>query len=320
MKRARESTRTPGRTNTFRLLGFLRAAAAGIIGLLIFRNCRNVFPWPNLFRKNPKAGMDRSQQDEFLGFGDSLIGETRELVLSLWNRDSIRSELKEDQTPVSEIDLRCEELAREAIRTRFPEHGIIGEELGVERGDAEYVWTIDPIDGTQNLINRIPTFGTILGLLHNGRPVLGWIDHPVFGQTLRGGTEVGTFFNGKKIVLSDLETPALTPNDVIATNCPATFARGGHTDVLWKILKFHPHSRMYYDVYAHTLAVLGSLAVMVEYNLKIWDLSATQALIEGAGGVYRELGRNEQAGAYTLYHAAFGKPRAVEAVAAAILA
>jgi fructose-1,6-bisphosphatase/inositol monophosphatase family enzyme len=265
------------------------------------------------------AKLQQEHEAEFLSFGDAVIPQTRKLILSLWEKDSIRSELKDDQTPVSEIDLKCEELTRDLIRKRFPEHGIIGEEYGVERGDAEFVWTIDPIDGTQNLINRIPTFGTILGLLHQGRPVLGWIDHPVLGDVLRGGIETGTFYNGKRVSLDDLASNALTPNDVIGTNCPATFDRGGHRDVLLRILEFHPHVRMYYDVYAHTLAVLGSLAAMIEYNLKIWDLSATQALVEGAGGVYRELGRTEEAGKYTLHHAAFGKKRAVDLMTEAIL-
>ncbi len=257
--------------------------------------------------------------EEFLSFGDKLIAETRQLILSLWHKESIHSELKADKTPVSEVDLKCEELARKLIRQHFPDHGIIGEELGVERGDAEFIWTVDPVDGTQNLINRIPTFGTIIGLLYRGRPVLGWIDHPVLGDYLRGGVETGTFHNGKKVSLGNLTTEVLTPNDVIATNCPATFERGNHLDVLGKILKFHPHVRMYYDVYAHSLAVLGSVAVHVEYNLKIWDLSATQALVEGAGGVYRELGRNAEPGKSTLYHAAFGKKRAVELISEAIL-
>jgi fructose-1,6-bisphosphatase/inositol monophosphatase family enzyme len=258
-------------------------------------------------------------QQQFLVFGDSLIERTRQLILPLWKGGSIQSELKEDKTPVSEVDLKCEELARELIRKQFPDHGIIGEEYGVERGDAEFVWTVDPIDGTQNLINRIPTFGTIVGLLHRGQPILGWIDHPVLGDTLRGGPTTGAFHNGKRVHLEDLQTNSLTPNDVIATNCPATFDRGGHLDVLSKVLKFHPHVRMYYDVYSHTLTILGSLALMVEYNLKIWDLAATQALIEGAGGVYQQLGSDEVPGSATLYHAAFGKKRAVALVSEAIL-
>jgi fructose-1,6-bisphosphatase/inositol monophosphatase family enzyme len=275
------------------------------------------------FRDHGKKGiMTQALHDNelqtLLAFGKTLTGETRRLILSLWEKESIRSELKDDQTPVSEIDLACEELVRASILRTFPEHGIIGEELGPERADAEFVWTIDPIDGTQNLINRIPTFGTILGLLHRGRPILGWIDHPVLGDSLYGGPSCGTFYNDRQVLLSELDSETLTPNDIIATNCPSTFERGNHLDVLWTILKFHPHVRMYYDVYSHSLTILGSLAVMVEYNLKIWDLSATQALVEGAGGVYCELGRKDRADMPTLYHAAFGKPRAVKLITAAI--
>jgi fructose-1,6-bisphosphatase/inositol monophosphatase family enzyme len=261
---------------------------------------------------NPKT------QSEMITFGDGLMTQTRDLVLSLWNRRGIHSELKDDQTPVSDVDLACEELVRQRVKQRFPSHGIIGEEFGAENADAEFVWTIDPIDGTQNLINRIPTFGTILGLLHRGKPIMGWIDHPVLGDSLRGGVGIGTYYNGEKISLNDIGDGGLTPNDIIATNCPATFARGGHLGVLRTILDFHPHSRIYYDVYAHSLAIRGSLAVMVEYNLKIWDLSATQALIESAGGEYRLLGTGETAEGLTLYNAAFGKKRAVDLIARAI--
>jgi len=255
---------------------------------------------------------------EFREFGDSLITHTRELICSLWNQSSIRSELKDDQTPVSDVDLQCEELVRRRVKQRFPTHGIVGEEFGWENREAEFVWTIDPIDGTQNLINRIPTFGTILALLHRGQPVLGWIDHPVLGDSLSGGPEIGAFFNGERITLGDIPESGLTPNDIIATNCPSTFTRGGHLPVLDSILKFHPHSRIYYDVYAHSLAIRGSVAVMVEYNLKIWDLAATQALITAAGGVFRELGQPDSTGSFTAYHAAFGKPRAVDRITKAI--
>ena len=257
--------------------------------------------------------------EEFSHFGDSLIAKTRELVLSLWSRNSIHSELKEDQTPVSEVDLRCEELVRRIVRQAFPSHGIVGEEFGWENREAEFTWTIDPIDGTQNLINRIPTFGTILGLLYKGQPIMGWIDHPVLGDSLRGGVDTGTFLNGTRVTLNDIAESGLTPNDVIATNCPATFARGGHLSVLEAVLRFHPHSRIYYDVYSHSLTIRGSLAVMVEYNLKIWDLSATKALIQGAGGEFQELGREELPDGTPLLHAAFGKKRAVNLMAKALL-
>jgi len=263
--------------------------------------------------------VNRPHLEEFFSFGNDLINETRLLVSSLWQKKAVRFELKADKTPVSEVDLRCEELVREKILARFPSHGVAGEELGTHKPDAEFVWTIDPIDGTQNLINRIPTFGTILALQHHGKPLLGWIDHPILGETLRGGPETGTFHNDKPVRITDLESPVLSPNDVIGINNPSTFEHGGHLPVLWKVLKFHPHIRMYYDVYSHSLAILGSLAAHVEYNLKVWDYAASQALVEGAGGVYKELGRDSEPGKPELYHAVFGKRRAVETIAGAIL-
>jgi fructose-1,6-bisphosphatase/inositol monophosphatase family enzyme len=253
-------------------------------------------------------------QAELIAFGSDVIRQTRALILDLWNHSSFSFELKADNTPVSEVDLRCEELVRKLVKTKYPNHGIIGEELGVENGDREFVWTIDPIDGTQNLINRIPTFGTILGLLYQGKPVMGWIDHPVLDLQLTGGLGLGAFQNGKPVHLADLSSTTLSPSDVIGTNCPATFGRSGQIDVLWEILRFHPHSRIYYDVFSHSLAITGSLAVMVEYNLKIWDISASQALVEAAGGEYREISRGENSEGYVLYNAVFGKPRAVELI------
>lgn len=262
---------------------------------------------------------NHSFQQELLSFGDDLISQTRDLICKLWQDSAFSSRLKEDNTPVSEIDLQCEELARDRLQQKYPHHGIIGEEYGTEKGDAEFVWTIDPIDGTQNLVNQIPTFGTILALLYQGQPVLGWLDFPILGDRFRGGVDCGTYYNGKQIQLGDLKSNELSPTDVIATNCPATFQHSGNVEDLWKILQFHPHSRIYYDVYAHGLAIRGAVAVMVEYNLKIWDLAATKALIKGAGGAYQELGRIEAPGHPTLYHVAFGKKRAVELMANAIV-
>ncbi len=130
---------------------------------------------------------------------------------------------------------------------------------------------------------------------------------------------MGTFLNGTKVTLNDIPESGLTPNDIIATNCPATFARGDHLSVLDAILRFHPHSRIYYDVYSRSLAIRGSLVVMVEYNLKIWDLSATETLILGAGGAFQELGSEGLTDGTNLFHAAFGKKRAVNLMAKALL-
>ncbi|MBV9552243.1 MAG: histidinol phosphate phosphatase, partial [Alphaproteobacteria bacterium] len=86
---------------------------------------------------------------------------------------------KADLSPVTAADRAAEQAMRRLIAGRFPEHGIVGEEYGAEREDAEHVWVLDPIDGTKSFISGVPLFGTLIALAHRGRPILGIIDQPI---------------------------------------------------------------------------------------------------------------------------------------------
>src|SRR5947209_11248198 len=88
---------------------------------------------------------------------------------------------------------------RRLIGARFPEHGIIGEEYGPERADAEFVWLLDPIDGTKSFISGVPLFGTLIALLHRGRPVLGIIDQPISRERWIGAAGRPSTLNGAPI-------------------------------------------------------------------------------------------------------------------------
>jgi fructose-1,6-bisphosphatase/inositol monophosphatase family enzyme len=105
-------------------------------------------------------------------------------------------ELKADATIVTRADREAEALMRKLIAKRFPEHGIIGEEYGEERADAEFVWSLDPIDGTISFASASPLFGTQIALLHNGEPVLGAINQPVLRQLCIGDGELTTLTAG----------------------------------------------------------------------------------------------------------------------------
>jgi myo-inositol-1(or 4)-monophosphatase len=99
---------------------------------------------------------------------------------------------------VTRADREAEELMRQMIGKQFPEHGIVGEEYGTERPGAEFVWTLDPIDGTISFAAANPQFGTLIGLLHAGRPVLGVIHQPIVGQLCLGDCEQ-TLLNGRPV-------------------------------------------------------------------------------------------------------------------------
>jgi fructose-1,6-bisphosphatase/inositol monophosphatase family enzyme len=252
-------------------------------------------------------------------FGDELVAQIRRLILQLWGNSELSVEIKDDQSPVTSVDKEAEELARDIINQSFPSHGVVGEEYGSSNPGSEFQWTIDPIDGTQNLVNRILTFGTLIGLRYRGEPILGYIDHPVLGAYCKGGAALGAFYNGAKVALpaSAGGSATLSINDVIATSSYATFGRGGHHRALLSILDFHQHTRIYYDCYAHTLTVAGGLAATVEFNLKVWDLTPAEALLKAAGGVFIHLGQDKPGEKmdWGSYHAVFGRRGVAEAIA-----
>src|ERR1700690_457641 len=101
-------------------------------------------------------------------------------------------EQKSDQTPVTEADRAAEGAMRRLINARFPQHGIIAEEYGPERADAEWTWVLDPIDGTKSFMHGVPLFGTLIGLLYQGQPVLGAIHQPILNLLCVGDGKVTT--------------------------------------------------------------------------------------------------------------------------------
>ena len=103
---------------------------------------------------------------------------------------------KADLSPVTAADRAAEAAMRRLIEGRFPEHGIIGEEYGSKRADAEFVWVLDPIDGTKSFISGVPLFGTLIALAQHSRPILGIIDQPISRERWIGAVGHATTFNG----------------------------------------------------------------------------------------------------------------------------
>ena len=234
---------------------------------------------------------------QFFGRAHEFADLARRLVSDLYT-SAYSTSIKSDDSPVTEIDLAVETELRAAISRIFPQHGVIGEEFPNSNPAAEYQWIIDPIDGTQNLVNRIATFGTILGLFHRGSPVVGVIDCPILDYRVSAGRELGTFLNGQKISIQSETNRALCAQDVIACSAPITFARSRDcSHVFRQLCDYHKSVRIYYDCYAHALAAAGSLAATIEYNIRIWDIAASQLLIEQAGGSFEIVDQYEDQGA-----------------------
>src|SRR5512134_45470 len=145
---------------------------------------------------------------------ERMADAVRPIVLSYF-RGTVPTDAKADSTPVTAADRDAETRMRQMIEEAFPGHGILGEEHGSVRLDAEDVWVLDPIDGTKSFITGKPLFGTLIALVHRGRPVVGVIDAPALGERWVGIEGQPTTLNGAIVTVRPC--PALEQAWVYAT-------------------------------------------------------------------------------------------------------
>jgi inositol-phosphate phosphatase/L-galactose 1-phosphate phosphatase/histidinol-phosphatase len=188
---------------------------------------------------------------------------------------------KPDASPVTIADRESEAAMRRLIAARFPGHGVVGEEYGADRGDADYVWVLDPIDGTKSFISGVPLFGTLIALLHQGRPVLGVLDQPISGERWLGIAGQPTRLNGAEIRTRECAELAVA---TVFTTSPDIFS-GADAEGFARIRAGAKLVRYGTDCYAYGLCALGFVDAVVESGLKPYDFCALIPIIEGAGGL-----------------------------------
>jgi inositol-phosphate phosphatase/L-galactose 1-phosphate phosphatase/histidinol-phosphatase len=196
-------------------------------------------------------------------------------------RQKLAVDDKPDHSPVTAADRAAEAAMRRLIATRFPDHGIIGEEYGPERAEAEFVWVLDPIDGTKSFISGVPLFGTLIALAQRGRPVLGIIDQPISRERWIGAEGRPTTFNGATVRCR--LCPTLATATVFATS-PDMF-HGRDVDSFARVAAAAKLVRYGADCYAYGLVAHGLVDLVIEASLKPYDFSAMAPIVAGAGGV-----------------------------------
>lgn len=214
-------------------------------------------------------------------FINRLAIESGDFIRPYFASDTLAVEHKSDDSPVTLADRGAEELLRRLIAQTYPDHGVIGEELGSDRPDAEFVWVLDPIDGTKSFISAVPLFGTLIALLHNGRPVLGAIHQPILNQLLVGDGNVTTL-NDRPVRLrpcSDLATATLLTSDPLN---PAKYQNGAAYDALANRVRL---TRTWGDAYGYLLLATGRADIMCDPIMNPWDLLSLIPIVRGAGGV-----------------------------------
>lgn len=215
---------------------------------------------------------------EFIPFLESLTQASARAILPHYGDRFIEVDAKEDDSPVTIADREAEASMRALIHSRYPDHGILGEELGNDRIDAEYVWILDPIDGTKSFISGVPLFTTLIGLLHRGRPVLGAIHQPVLGRLCIGDNEQ-CWLNGEAITMRRRSLRCST----LLTSDPYTVGAFQSSAGWEKLIRATSLHRSWGDGYGYMMLATGWADVMCDPVLEPWDLIPVLPVVQGAG-------------------------------------
>jgi histidinol-phosphatase len=194
-------------------------------------------------------------------------------------------EHKSDNSPVTIADKKAEELIRTAVTAAFPGDGFLGEEFGVAAGSSGFRWVIDPIDGTKSFIRHVPIWATLVGLEYRGEQIAGVVYIPVFGMTYRALRGAGAYHNERRVRVSDVSELGASS---LCYSSMGWFTRAGRERVFHDLYKKTRRQRGHGDFYGFVLVAEGAADIMVEHGVNPWDVAATKAIVEEAGGRFTD--------------------------------
>ena len=222
----------------------------------------------------------QSAGERFRAFALELATASGEFIKPHFGNLGLTVDVKSDATPVTIADRGAEELMRAMIARRYPDHGVLGEEYGADRTDAEFVWVLDPVDGTKAFTTACPLFGTLIGLLHQGEPCLGIIHNPILGQLMIGdGTT--TTLNGTPVhcrATTRVEESTLLYSDHFSAE---RYQNGAAFEALARRVKL---ARTWGDCYGYLLMAAGWADIALDPVVNPWDIAAIIPIVRGSGG------------------------------------
>ena len=225
-----------------------------------------------------------------LEFALAMADAADRISLDRFRALDLNVETKPDRTPVTDADRSVELALKEMLATQRPEDALIGEEFGIS-GEAKRTWIIDPIDGTANFLRGVPVWATLIALVVDGKPVLGVVSAPALGRrwwAAQGEPAETTDVDGslrdlKVSKISDLADASLSYNNL------QLWDQAGLAETLLQFSRKIWRTRAYGDFYSYMLLAEGSVDIVAEHDLKIYDIAALVPIVEGAGGTFTAL-------------------------------
>lgn len=223
---------------------------------------------------------------ELLAFAVEATKQAGDLTLRYYQAGT-PAEWKGDNTPVTVADREAEQLLRRLIAERWPEHGIVGEEYGEEHPDAPVRWIIDPIDGTRSFVCGVPLYANLLACVEGDRALAGVLHVPALGETVSAARGCGCFWNGRPAKVSEMDR---LDEAVLLTSELDNF---GDRAAAWERLRSATYTqRTWGDAYGYALVATGRAEIMVDPEVKIWDVAPMPVILEEAGGTFTDWGGN----------------------------
>jgi histidinol-phosphatase len=208
------------------------------------------------------------------------------VVIRRYYQQSLAVTIKADQSPVTAADIEAEEVIRRSIAARFPDHGFYGEETGRSITDAEYLWLVDPIDGTKAFVRGYPFFSTQIALMRHGRLVMGVSSAPVYGELVYAERGGGAWLGGEQLHVSTIDRIEAC---AISAGNLKTLALGNRWGAYGQLIARAHRIRGYGDFLHYHLLAAGKLDVVIESDVNILDIAALAVIVEAAGGKFTQL-------------------------------
>lgn len=205
-----------------------------------------------------------------------------EAVIKNYYRGNLSVRLKEDRTPVTIADIETERAIKSIVQAAFPEHGFYGEETGRSRPEAEYIWLVDPIDGTKSFVREYPFFSTQIALLQGNRFIVGVSNAPLFAELAYAEAGTGACLNDRPLRVSAidrLEAATLSFGNIkTLAGDPRRWSGSA------RLVQQLNRTRGYGDFYHYHLLAAGKIEAVIESDINILDIAALTLIVQEAGG------------------------------------
>jgi histidinol-phosphatase len=224
-------------------------------------------------------------QSAFLSAAIEAAEAATQVIQRLY-RGNIQVREKADKSPVTIADVEAEQAIRALLEARFPDHGFYGEETGARDRDAEFLWLVDPIDGTKAFVREYPMFSTQIALMHRGELIVGVSSASEYGELAYAEKGQGAWLDGKRIRVSAIE--ALEQASLSAGNIKS-LALGPRWNAYGKLVSQLDRIRGYGDFLHYHLLAAGKIEAVIETDVNILDIAALAVIVEAAGGRFTDL-------------------------------